>query len=170
MCQRNSMIGTQPADDQKFGLCPSCNRPLSKDRSRQLTWVVNGLAVFFVLLALGFVWCARNPYALQNALAPFVSVAPGKVVTVAAPDTLLKSNSRVTFKQFRSLRAGMSLEQARRVLGTPGVCCGTERVEGVSTSLYQWQNRDGSNISVEFRADKLAFKTNFGLKPRPVHR
>ncbi len=162
------MTGTQPTDSRQFGLCPSCNRPLSKDRSKQLTWVVNGLAAFFVLLALGFVWCARNPFAIQNALAPFVSVTPGEVVTVVAPDTLIAGGKKVTFKQFQSLRIGMNLQQVRQVLGTSGVCCTTGRVEGISTSLYQWQNRDGSNISVEFRADKLAFKANMGLKPRSV--
>lgn len=167
---RNIVTRPQPTNCGHFGLCPSCNRPLSKDRSKQLTWIANGFAAFFVLLALGFVWCVRNPYAIQNALAPFASVTPGKVVTVAAPDTLIAGTKPVTFKQFQSLRIGMSLQQARRILGTPGVCCATERIEGASTSLCQWQNRDGSNISAEFRDGKLAFKASLGLKPRSVRK
>jgi hypothetical protein len=155
------MHQTQPIDTEEFGNCPTCDRPLSKDRSTQLTWLVNGFCALVVFGALVSIYMVRNPDIYRRLLPSVSAPAP------STPSASIAHNANgVTATQFKNLKVGMNYKQVRKIMGSEGTRTGKTEIAGVPTSMYLWQNSNGSNVNVEMRRDKLAFKTSFHIMPK----
>jgi hypothetical protein len=160
---------TQPLNAEESGNCPSCNKPLSKDRSKQLTWLANGFCALVIVSALTSVYMVRNPDVYRRLL-PSVSAPPTSNIALHTPSVpyapIAHNTNGVTATQFKSLKVGMNYKQVRKIMGSEGTRTGKTEIEGVPTSMYLWQNLNGSNVSVEMRSNKLALKTNFHITPK----
>ena len=65
----------------------------------------------------------------------------------------------------------MSCKRVVEIIGVDGEELSSSRTEGVpgvmesvTTVMYSWVNRDGSNMNAMFQNDKLVQKAQFGLK------
>jgi len=69
----------------------------------------------------------------------------------------------VTKAEYDKLRKGMSLGDARRIIGASGEELSRNDLAGTSTVMYGWTNSNGSNMNAMFQNDKLIQKAQFGL-------
>ena len=159
----------QPLDAKELGNCPTCNKPLSKDRTNQLTWLANGFCALVIIGGLTIVYMVRNPEVYRRLL-PSASVPSTPNIAFRAPSTsyaaIAHNTNSVTAEQFKKLKVGMNYNQVSKIMGSEGTRTGKTAVAGVPTSMYLWQNPNGSNVGVEMRGNKLAFKTNFHIDPK----
>jgi hypothetical protein len=153
------------SNDDPLGLCETCGNSLSKSKDKQLAFICNGIAVFFVLLAMLAVAYVFSPASFAGFTARFKT----QDVTVPIPtkqvvlEALYHNSSDVTMKHFLKLKAGMKYEEVCQITGSEGTLVGNSKVSGVTNKFYLWQNPSGSNMGVEFRNGKLAVKTRYNL-------
>lgn len=70
----------------------------------------------------------------------------------------------VTMAQFKALKTGMTYDQVKKVMGSPGEETSNSSVAGVTMQMYSWGNLNGSNMILTFTNGKLDSKTQIGLK------
>lgn len=70
----------------------------------------------------------------------------------------------VTLTQFARIQEWMSYAEVVDVLGKEGVELSRNYFAGYDTVMYQWVNRDGSNMNAMFQNDRLIQKAQFGLR------
>lgn len=91
--------------------------------------------------------------------APPATEADTEATTEAAPVV-----EAYTLAQFEAIETGMTLEEVEADLG-PGELVSSMAIEGMEDStVYQWANADGSNITLSFTGDALTSTAQFGLK------
>ena len=77
----------------------------------------------------------------------------------------------VTKADYNQIRNGMSYREVVGIIGSQGEELSSNRMEGVpgvmdsiETTMYMWQNSDGSNMNAMFQNDKLVQKAQAGLR------
>jgi hypothetical protein len=74
-------------------------------------------------------------------------------------------NPGVTITNYDRLTSGMSYQSVVDILGTPGQVQERSESAGITSVTYLWvRDRSGANLSVKFNDDKLAVKTQYGLR------
>lgn len=81
----------------------------------------------------------------------------------ANPPPRLRS-SVITMAAYSRIETYMTYQEAVAVLGQPGVEVSRSHIAGYETVMYQWANRDGSNMNAMFQNDRLVQKAQFGLR------
>jgi hypothetical protein len=160
-------------DDVKFGVCPACNKPLSKTADARIARLVNSICLVIGVMALMLVWSLRNPGQVQQqmqvALSPWRTAwASGRQSGAGVYGGRRRAHHnvrQVTARQFHRLKPAMNYRRVKSILRASGTRTGQTRAAGVLTEIYLWQNPDGSNVSVVFRNHKLAAKAQFHLEP-----
>ena len=69
----------------------------------------------------------------------------------------------VTAAEYSLLQAGMSYQEAVEIIGFPGEEISRSDIAGITTVMYQWTNRDFSNMNAMFQNGALVTKAQFGL-------
>lgn len=70
-----------------------------------------------------------------------------------------------TLSEFEEIRSGLTMAQVNLLLGRPGQEVTHLETPGTPiTSLYTWQNPDGSRINVTFQNGTVVAKTQSGLQ------
>lgn len=77
----------------------------------------------------------------------------------------------VTFNEFNRIKTGISYRETVNIIGTQGEEISRNMINGVpgvtesiETIMFQWINKNGSNMNAMFQNDKLVSKAQFGLK------
>lgn len=82
-----------------------------------------------------------------------------------APSSLRGSDPPVvTLAEYEQIREGMTYEQVRTVIGTPGEELSRSDLAGYTTVMYSWSNPNGSNMNAMFQNGRLVNKAQFGLR------
>ncbi|MBS0476496.1 MAG: DUF4124 domain-containing protein [Proteobacteria bacterium] len=81
----------------------------------------------------------------------------------ANPRPVFRS-SVITMTAYSRIETYMTYEEAVAVLGQRGVEMSRSYIAGYDTVMYQWVNRDGSNMNAMFQNDRLIQKAQFGLR------
>ena len=69
-----------------------------------------------------------------------------------------------TLAEFDKLKPGLSYAAAVKIIGAPGRKSLRRWRESPRKVMYLWNNADNSNMNAVFDNDKLAQKTQFGLR------
>lgn len=77
----------------------------------------------------------------------------------------------VTLSDYQSVYTGMNYREVEKTLGRPGREVSRSYLPGIhgatvgiSTVMYEWVNRDGSNMNAMFQDGRLVQKAQFGLR------
>jgi Short C-terminal domain len=79
-------------------------------------------------------------------------------------------NEMVTKTEYAQIYTGMSYQEVVKVIGHGGEEMSRNEIDGLgfmpplSTIMYQWVNKSGSNMNAIFQNDKLVQKAQFGLQ------
>lgn len=95
-------------------------------------------------------------------------------IITGAPTQLPRTTTQpmaITKSKYDGIREGMSYEEVVKILGVRGNEVSSSYMEGipgvmesVTTKMYEWQNRDGSNMNAMFQNNKLVSKAQYGLR------
>lgn len=135
--------------------CPNCGAVLKK-KTGCLGYIGAGILIFIVLGVVG-------------------SLMNESTTSSSKPDAGLKMPSFgkqiVTFDEYKQIKNGMSYNNVVSVIGAEGEEMSRNKMDGVpgvmasiETIMYQWVNKNGSNMNAMFQNDKLMQKAQFGLK------
>lgn len=69
----------------------------------------------------------------------------------------------VTQAEFGQIQNGMSYADVQSLIGAPGEEMSRTDLAGITTVMYQWMNKNGSNMNAMFQNGKLIQKAQFGL-------
>lgn len=70
----------------------------------------------------------------------------------------------VTLAEYEQIREGMTYEQVKTIIGTPGQELSRSDLAGYTTVMYSWSNTNGSNMNAMFQNGRLVNKAQFGLR------
>ena len=70
----------------------------------------------------------------------------------------------VTVEKYHQVQTGMNYNQVVGIIGVKGVELSRVEIEGISTVVVSWSNRNGSNMNVTFQGGQVVAKAQFGLK------
>jgi hypothetical protein len=70
----------------------------------------------------------------------------------------------VTRAQYDLVTDGMPYSGVRAIIGTDGEEMSRATFAGMTSVVYTWKNRDGSNMVATFQDDRLVTKAQFGLQ------
>lgn len=85
------------------------------------------------------------------------------VVTGKAQIGLKDMDANVTLENFNSVSEGMTYEEVVAILGEGEIISESEIMDYTSV-MYQWMNKDGSNMNAMFQGNSLTMKSQFNLK------
>ena len=85
------------------------------------------------------------------------------VVTGKAQLGLKDMDAKVTLEQFNNVKEGMSYEEVVGILGE-GEVISVTKIFDITTIMYDWVNKDGSNMNATFSSNSLSVKSQFNLK------
>lgn len=85
------------------------------------------------------------------------------LVIILASSLLVGCGDKITLEQYKQIETGMSYEKVVEILGQ-GEEVSSSEVSDIKTTMYQWINSDGSNISVTLQNEKVVSKAQAGLK------
>ncbi|WP_300380207.1 DUF3862 domain-containing protein [Clostridium sp.] len=85
------------------------------------------------------------------------------IVTSKAQMGLKDMDAKVTLDQFNNVKEGMTYEEVKEMLGEGQVISENEIMD-LTTIMYEWINKNGSNMNAMFQGDSLAIKSQFNLK------
>ena len=71
--------------------------------------------------------------------------------------------STVTAAEYMAIQTGMSYREVIGIIGFPGEEISRADIAGYTTVMYQWTNRNGSNMNAMFQNGALVTKAQFGL-------
>lgn len=106
-----------------------------------------------------FVWCLGS----DVSSAPRESVTPEATLAADRP-VLLAQRTQITMSMYERIATRMTYEEVLRILGSPGQELSRSDLAGITTVMYMWQNRDGSNMNVMLQNGRVVQKAQFGLK------
>lgn len=75
-----------------------------------------------------------------------------------------KYYDNISYDNFINLKLGSSYEEIKNVLGEGRKVCSNE-ISNVNTTIYEYEGRGISNITLTLQNGKLTSKTQLGLKP-----
>jgi hypothetical protein len=82
-----------------------------------------------------------------------------------APVSRIRESTGITLSQYERLQAGMSYEEAVRILGKPGVEISRGDIAGYTTVMYKWDGESlGANMNAMFQNNRMITKAQFGLR------
>jgi outer membrane protein assembly factor BamE (lipoprotein component of BamABCDE complex) len=73
--------------------------------------------------------------------------------------------SDVSTEKFSKLELGMSYEQVKAIMGSPGTTLSETKSGSFSSASYEWKGDKFARISVRFTNDELTYKSQSGLSP-----
>lgn len=85
------------------------------------------------------------------------------IVTGKAQFGLESMDAKVTLEQFSNIKEGMSYEEVVGIIGEGQVSSET-KIFNLTSIMYEWINKDGSNMNAIFDSDTLTMKSQFNLK------
>lgn len=85
------------------------------------------------------------------------------VVTGKAQAGLQAMDAKITLDMFNQIKEGMTYKQVKAILGE-GQLVSQTKIMDIESVMYEWINKDGSNMNGTFSGDKLQMKSQFGLK------
>lgn len=85
------------------------------------------------------------------------------VVTGKAQIGLKKMDAKITLEQFNNIKEGMSYEEVVGIIGEGEILSET-KIFDITSIMYQWINKDGSNMNAIFQENGLMSKSQFNLK------
>ena len=85
------------------------------------------------------------------------------VVTGKAQAGLKSMDAKVTLDKYNQVKEGMTYDQVKAVLGE-GQLSSQDKIMDIESIMYEWINKDGSNINGTFSGGKLQMKAQFNLK------
>lgn len=85
------------------------------------------------------------------------------IVTGKAQAGLMDMDAKVTLDKYNKIKTGMTYAQAKAILGE-GQLTSQTKIMGTESIMYEWINKDGSNMNATFTGNKLDVKTQFELK------
>jgi len=136
-CGKDIQPSGQALRAEQFAQLPSQNKASTSSAARAV--IVIGVIVF-----MGMFWWAMR-------------TAP------SSAQRLVDVNRSVTMAEFNTLRTGMSYREAVRAIGESGEELSRSEIGSITTVMYAWKNRDGSNMNAMFQDDALVTKAQFGL-------
>mgnify|MGYP006302654863 CR=1 FL=1 len=71
--------------------------------------------------------------------------------------------SSYTMEEYNRIKTGMSYEKVVGILGAGGKVISRAKTDVYRTTVYSWQNQNGSNLTVKFRNGKVISKDQDGL-------
>ena len=148
--------------------CPECNKMISdkattcpqcgfviKKRTSIITWVI----AFFSFLFLA--WFVAG-------LSQFNEPTTKRKAGLSIPSL---GKQLVTFAEYKKIKDGMSVQEVASIIGAQGEEMSRNKMDGIKgvqdpieTIMFQWVNRNGSNMNAIFQNDRLIQKAQFGLK------
>lgn len=85
------------------------------------------------------------------------------VVAGKAQFGLKDMDAKITLEQFNNVKEGMSYEEVVGLLGE-GEVSSVTKIFDVTSTMYEWVNKDGSNMNAIFQGNSLMSKSQFNLK------
>lgn len=70
----------------------------------------------------------------------------------------------VTFEKYQKIENGMTYDQVKQIIGHEGEELSQNEIAGIKTIMYQWVNKNGSNMNAMFQNDDVVQKSQFRLK------
>ena len=70
----------------------------------------------------------------------------------------------ITLDEFERIKEGMSLQTVEAIIGEKGEFISKTNTDGYSVAMYQWVNKNGSNMNALFSNGRLDTKAQFGLR------
>ncbi|MNS25889.1 hypothetical protein D3C72_577940 [compost metagenome] len=71
---------------------------------------------------------------------------------------------KVTYAKYQQIRNGMTYSQVAAIIGFDGEELSRNQIAGITTVMYQWQNKNGANMNAMFQNGALIQKAQYGLK------
>jgi hypothetical protein len=137
-------------------------RQVAKPAARWLSTLANLRNAILILI---LIWIAGVfAHAFWLGLKPSRK-QPGQKATSSFFQNVVSANA------YSRITTGMSYRQVRSIIGSPGEEIARNHMDGVPgvmpsvvTTMYAWQNADGSNMNAMFQNDRLISKAQFGLR------
>ncbi len=71
---------------------------------------------------------------------------------------------RYGLTHFTRIQNGHTEKQVFEIVGAPGELMVDSEIAGYRGKIYQWKNKDGSSMSVQFQDGRVVLKSQFGLQ------
>lgn len=84
-------------------------------------------------------------------------------VTNKAQVGLMDMNAEITMDKYNQVQNGMTYEQVKEILGEGQILSET-KIMDVTSIMYEYINKDGSNANFTFDASGMSMKSQFNLK------
>jgi hypothetical protein len=126
--------------------CPNCGTVIKK-KTGCLTYLGAGFALIVGLGVIGSLIPNTN------------TTKPETGVTIPSV-----GEQFVTFEKYQKIENGMTYEQVKQIIGHEGEELSQNEIAGIKTIMYQWVNKNGSNMNAMFQNDAVVQKSQFGLK------
>lgn len=85
------------------------------------------------------------------------------IVTAKAQFGLKDMDAKITLDQFNNVKEGMTYEEVKEILGEGQIISESEIMDSTSI-MYEWINKNGSNMNAIFQGNSLMSKAQFSLK------
>lgn len=85
------------------------------------------------------------------------------IVTGKAQAGLQSMDAKVTLEKYNQIKENMTYDQVKAILGE-GQLTSQTKIMDLESTMYEWINKDGSNMNGTFSGGKLQMKSQFGLK------
>lgn len=115
----------------------------------------------------------KSPGCLPVILIFLIIVVFGIVAAIGMNDSVQKSVSGVsdeseyiTMEEYNKIKTGMTYEEVKEIIGSPGELSSTSSVGNYTVSIYTWYGNGtaGSNANVTFQNGYVSGKAQVGLK------
>ena len=73
---------------------------------------------------------------------------------------------KIEYSDYKQIQNGMSYTEVVSIIGVEGAEISSFSLAGNESTIYQWKNSNGSNITLTFQNNKLASKIQVGLNRR----
>jgi hypothetical protein len=80
----------------------------------------------------------------------------------AAAEAEARANP-VSAAKYNKVMTGMTYDEVYQIIGVNGEELSRVEIGGITTVLFAWTNRNGSNMNVTFQNGKVVAKAQFGL-------
>ncbi|MDV3429483.1 MAG: DUF3862 domain-containing protein [Bacillota bacterium] len=84
-------------------------------------------------------------------------------ITGKAQAGLQEMDAKVTLEKYNKVKEKMTYAQVKAILGEGQIISQT-KIMSIESTIYEWINKDGSNMNGSFTGGKLEMKSQFNLK------
>lgn len=85
------------------------------------------------------------------------------IVTGKAQAGLQQMDAKITLDKYNQVKEGMTYDKVKSILGEGQLISETSFMN-IESTMYEWINKDGSNMNGTFSGEKLNMKSQFNLK------